>query len=86
LAEHTLGGVAVDFYLYFPDEDNAGTAAARLRESGYSVESRLGADNENWLVLASRELSDQDFEVAEESMEELASSLGGEYDGYEREA
>lgn len=78
--------MAVDFFLYFPDQNNAEQAGITLREDGYAVETRLGADNVNWLVKASREIGDEDLDAAEERMVELAGSLGGEFDGYERPA
>ena len=72
------------FYLYFPSEDAAKSAAEKLRADGYEVETRLGADEENWLTLASRDMTDEEYSAADERMEELADSLGGEFDGAER--
>jgi len=77
--------VDVDFYLYFPSEDGAQNAADALRAEAYAVETRLGADDVNWLALATRSLSDDDLDAAEERLSELAELLGGEYDGFERE-
>jgi hypothetical protein len=74
----------VDFYLYFPQEDDAEKAAETLRVEGYAVVTRLGADETNWLALASRQVADTELGAAEERLEQLAASLGGEYDGYER--
>ena len=73
------------FYLYFPSENGARDAAARLNQQGYGVTVRPGADDINWLALASRSLADDtELDEAEEALEQLASNLGGEYDGYER--
>jgi hypothetical protein len=76
--------VGVDFYLYFPSQDTAEKAAEALRSEGYAVVTRLGVDEVNWLALASREISEENLAAAEERMEALAQSLGGEFDGYER--
>jgi hypothetical protein len=80
----TLAPLDVEFYLYFPQEDDAEKAAETLRAEGYAVVARLGADEKNWLALASQEVSDEGLGAAEERMEQLAGSFGGEYDGYER--
>ncbi len=45
---------------------------------------RLGADDENWLALAKKTVSDDRLDDAEEHLIELAESLGGEFDGYDR--
>ena len=78
-----------DFYLYFPTQQGAERAAAALRDEGYAVVVRLAADDINWLALASREsparLSRDDLDAIEERMFALADSLGGDYDGFERD-
>ena len=78
-----------DFYLYFPSQQGAERAAAILRGEGYAVVTRLGADETNWLALASREssgrLSGGDLDAIEERMFALADSLGGDYAGFERD-
>jgi hypothetical protein len=73
-----------NFYFYFPDEPAAQKAAARIREQGFDVEVRPGADDVNWLTLARKELSDEQLEEIDELFEELASETRGEYDGYDR--
>jgi hypothetical protein len=74
----------VDFYLYFPQRRSAEKAVSLLRDAGWTVENRLGADNENWLVKATREVPDADLDAVEAGMAEIASSFGGEYEGFER--
>jgi Regulator of ribonuclease activity B len=76
--------VDVNFYLYFPAAETAEKAGEKLKAEGYSVEVRLGADDVNWLALANRSLTHEEFDAADERMTELAESLGGEYDGYDR--
>jgi len=75
---------ATNFYLYFADEATAEAAGSRLRQRGYEVAVRLGANDENWLALASRTVGDDDLDEAEEELVELAESLGGELDGFDR--
>jgi regulator of RNase E activity RraB len=72
-------------YLYFPSRDTGETVAARLRERGFTVESRLGADGVSWLILASHRLRPEReaLKAARESLEQLAREHGGEYDGWE---
>ena len=78
-----------DFFLYFPTEEALERAAATLRNEGYAVTTRLAADETNWLALAIREdpgpLSAADLDAIEERMSALAGSLGGDYDGFERD-
>jgi hypothetical protein len=72
-------------YLYFPKKDAAKKVAQQLRTEGFEIEDRLGADGINWLVLARHDIvpSDEAMATAREKMEQLAESLGGEYDGWE---
>jgi hypothetical protein len=72
-------------YLYFPKKLDAEEAGRRLRERGFSVEVRKGADGDNWLALATHGTPKNAGEIEElrEEMEALAANLGGEYDGWE---
>lgn len=74
-------------YQYFPKKADAETARVRLCERGFQVEVRKGADGVNWLALASGASSENEHELerTREEMEEFASALGGEYDGWEIE-
>lgn len=76
---------SVRHYLYFPEKANAEKAAQWFRSQGFSVDIRLGADNENWLVLVKHETVDnqKDLEKFREEMETLTERLNGEYDGWE---
>ena len=75
----------IDHYLYFPKEDAARSAANVLRGEGYRVDVRVGADEVNWLALASHSIVPTPQTIAETTarMEKLAASLGGEYDGWQ---
>ena len=74
-------------YLYFPSRKAANKAAVKLCNQGFKTEERLGADGINWLVLARHDIvpSDEAIATTRETMEQLAASLGGEYDGWEAE-
>lgn len=74
-------------YLYFPKKGAALVAAAELRRQQFAVEDRLGADGQNWLVLARHAIipSEATIGAAREIMEKLAKIGGGEYDGWEAE-
>src|SRR5206468_4941726 len=71
-------------YFYFPENSNAQKAAQRLRNRGFSVEVRRGADGKHLLVLASGAppKTEQTADHRDE-MEAIAEELEGEYDGWE---
>ncbi|HEX2049592.1 MAG TPA: ribonuclease E inhibitor RraB [Actinomycetota bacterium] len=82
--DETQSKYQTNFYLYFPEEEGARRAAAKARSLGLEVEVRLGADDENWLCLASQDLTFDESDAVEERLVELAGDLGGEFDGMER--
>src|SRR6185312_1813071 len=75
----------VQHYLYFPQENAAKKVAELLKERGFQVVERLGADGINWLVLAKSEIVPTEEKIAElrSSLEGLAAEYRGEYDGWE---
>ena len=77
----------VTHYLYFETAKVAREVASQLQASGYSTEDRLGADGENWLVLAKQKCVPTDAYVEQTRLffEEIAERRGGEYDGWEAE-
>jgi Regulator of ribonuclease activity B len=77
--------VNVSFYFYFPARASADELAMVLENEGFEVKVRMGADNVNWLTLATKEIGPSELDVLEERFEELAKSHGGEYDGNEIE-
>jgi hypothetical protein len=72
-------------YLYFPRAKEGKAVAALLRQRGFTVEYRKGADGVNWLVLAEHTLSPEDEAglAVREELERLAQQYSGEYDGSE---
>ena len=87
LFEISTAGAAhwVSYYLYFSSEEAAAPAVAELHRRGFNVQERLSADDIKWLVLAHHEIVPTEERLAElrQSIEELAVSTGGEYDGWE---
>jgi Regulator of ribonuclease activity B len=72
-----------DFYLYFPAESDAHAASTTLRDEGYEVDMRLGADDVNWLALATMKIAREELEKVDARMAEVARAFRGDYDGYE---
>lgn len=72
----------LDHYLYFPERMNAEKAARELRGKGWRAEVKMGADGENWLVLAKQPAPTDDIEDTRDELERLADNFGGEYDGW----
>ena len=72
-------------YLYFPQATVGRAVAAELRQRGFTVESRWGADERNWLVLVEHALppGDEGAISVREELERLAAQHSGEYDGSE---
>jgi hypothetical protein len=70
--------------LYFPTQAAGEEVASALRKRGFEVESRLGADDVNWLVLASHMLdAPEALPSVRAELEALAERHSGEYDGWE---
>jgi hypothetical protein len=75
----------VDFYLYFPTEAKARAAAPSIRKEGCTLVIRLGADDKNWLCLATKKMLPTHSELARlrKRFETICAKYGGEYDGWE---
>ena len=75
---------AVDWYLYFQDQEHADRAASTLRREGIRVLVRPGAYG-GWLTLATTDppSSDEEFAALEERMRQVAESFDGEFDGWQ---
>jgi hypothetical protein len=76
---------AMRHFLYFPEKANAEQAAQWFRSQGFMTETRLGADEQNWLTLVKHEApsSQDEMERLRAEIEALVSQLHGEYDGWE---
>jgi hypothetical protein len=73
----------IEHFLYFPKSSDAEMAAEQLRGRGWSATVELGADDRDWLVLATQPArGDEDLEEAFPQIKDLAAKFNGIYDGY----
>lgn len=75
-----------NFYFYFPTEIQAQPFAEKLRGDGFQVTVRPGATGDAWLLLANKDVSEEELDELEERFGASAAEMGAEYDGYERAA
>jgi hypothetical protein len=78
---------SLDFYLYFSSKNIATEAARQLSGEGFATGVRLGADEKNWLCLATKRMIPDESALNSlgTSFENLAESYQGEFDGWESE-
>lgn len=74
----------IEFYLYFPTEEQATAAATLLRADGTQVEVRPPVDGGDWLCLATEPMRPElaPLRAWRERLTVLAESGGGAYDGW----
>jgi len=74
----------VEFFVYLPSESAAREAAQRIGARGFTVEVRPGAKSKDWLCLAVKPMVPEleALRRIRADFDELAGSLGGEYDGW----
>ncbi len=74
-----------DFYLYFPSEIAAHTAAEKVRERQFATKVLLSANQKKWLCRASKILVPESAPLDEIShiFEQLAAAFHGDFDGWE---
>jgi len=74
-----------DFYLYHNNKSGAQRLCGELNKMGFQVNVREGAIENEWLCLARQNFIPSENKLAELSQvfEELISTYGGEYDGWE---
>lgn len=72
-------------YLYFPSAAAAKAATKEIAKDGLEVESRLSADEKNWLVSVRHEwpLTPVEFDEIEKTLKSVATDHSGDYDGWE---
>jgi regulator of RNase E activity RraB len=75
---------AIEFFLYFPTESAANQASARIRDAGFQSEVKKAAQGDTWLCFATKEIvpTQDALETIRNDFGALATSLGGEYDGW----
>jgi hypothetical protein len=78
---------SMDFYFYFSTENIASEVARQLSTEGFATEVRLGADEKNWLCLATKGMVPDESALNSlgTSFQNLAESYRGEFDGWESE-
>jgi regulator of RNase E activity RraB len=75
---------AIEFFLYFPTESTANQASSRIRDAGFQSEVKKAAQGDMWLCFATKEMvpTQDALEAIRNNFDSLATSLGGEYDGW----
>lgn len=76
------------YYLYFPSEDAAGSAAGAARDAGFTAEVRKPLDEypDQWTVVCEQQdvvLSIDFIRDSDDLFESIAAKFSGEYDGWE---
>ena len=74
----------IEFFLYFPTEDDAGKAASLLAERGFKVQITPSHGEEKWLCFATIQMMPDVAALMRlrKQFNSLADQLGGEYDGW----
>jgi len=75
---------AIEFFLYFPTESAASQASLRIRDEGFQSEVKKAAQGDMWLCFATKEMvpTQDALDTIRNNFDSLATSLGGEYDGW----
>jgi hypothetical protein len=75
---------AIEFFLYFPTQAIAEQAATQVRDAGFEAEVGSSAKGNDWLCLATRKMVPElaAMQRIRQNFNSLASSMGGEYDGW----
>jgi hypothetical protein len=77
-----------EFYLYLPTRKFATKAADKIRQSGFSAaDVSRSASGDAWLCVAKKTLVPAKADLADHArfFEQIATALGGEFDGWETE-
>jgi regulator of ribonuclease activity B len=74
----------IEFFLYFPTESVAQEAASRIKKLGFGVKVGPAAQGPQWLCFVTKEMVPElaALQKIRTDFEQLATSLGGEYDGW----
>jgi hypothetical protein len=84
IAATEASGVSTRHFFYFPKKRDANGAKARLIKEGWNAVLKRSADDQNWLVLASRPSGIEAKGGATiRILESLAMEFHGSYDGWE---
>jgi regulator of RNase E activity RraB len=74
----------LEFFLYFPTQSVAEEAALQIRNAGFEVEVKKGAQGDQWLCFATKTMVPDlpDLQKIRHNFVPLAASIDGEYDGW----
>lgn len=74
----------IDFFFYFPGEEEARVAATVLRKEGFDVELHPLPDKKQWSCCAAKEMIPdyEELHTLRRWFEAIAEELGGLYDGW----
>ncbi len=74
----------LQFFVYFPTESGADSAAGMIREGGFIVEVDASADRSSHLCLAEKKMIPTHAELVRirNRLNQIASKYGGQYDGW----
>lgn len=74
----------IEFFLYFPSQDAAESAASSIRNAGFEVNVSRAAQGDSWLCFANKSMIPAlvDLQKIRQDFVALAARLDGEYDGW----
>jgi len=74
----------VEFFIYAPNKDAAEKIATRIESDGFKSKIEKSESDQSWMVFAVKDMipNEQKLVKIRANLEQVASSLGGEYDGW----
>lgn len=74
----------IDFFFYFPNQDQAKKAADKLAALGLSTKIDRAAKGSNWVIHGNKTMvpSEAELQRLRRYFDEIAAAQGGEYDGW----
>jgi hypothetical protein len=74
----------IDFFFYFPTQDEAEKAAPKLAALGLSTKMDRAAKGSNWVIHGTKTMvpSEVELERLRRSFDEIATAQSGDYDGW----
>ena len=75
----------IEFFFYFPTEASASKISDQLNTDGFKTNFRKAADNNNWVVFATKEMVPELSAIENLSIKfnSIAAAEHGKYDGWE---
>ncbi len=74
----------IDFFFYFPTQDQAKKAAPKLAALGLSTKIDRAAKGSNWVIHGNKTMvpSEAELQRLRRYFDEIAAAQGGDYDGW----